>query len=197
MRQTRSSKENAVLLELPKCEPQFLEGASLVVLTAGDFSRLVQVAESSVESLQTPPQYLKSADGTTSHVVLTDDDYNNLIANCPDLDSLFYITMRRKGIGAVGMACFPESAMCVWRGSEVGRDVPSLQPQYRKLRQWLEEKQIIGRVDDGRMIFRRSYTFENPSTAARIITGDSASGNELWKDRKGKTLAERGFGTYR
>lgn len=183
-------------LELPTNEPQFIDGSSFVLLTSADFDRLRFAADFEVWRLNTAPQYLTDDQGIPSHVALIAEDYRSLLFECPHESLVFYITMPRKGPEAIGIPYGFEGVMKVLRGSHVGVVAPSLSATYKRLRQKLIDDGVI-ESEAGTMVFRSSYTFENPSAAASIVTGDSASGNELWKDCEGKTLAERGLGQHR
>ena len=173
--------------------PQYIEDSPFVVLEMPEYERLLRWYD--LETVfRFPPQYLKDADGTQTHVVLIVDEFNALLANLPNSAFTFSIDMPHKAVQACGMLHWPEKAMTVFRGSLVGDVVPSLQLPYKKLRQKLIDEKTIG-VNLGQLMFLRHYTFDDPSTAARIVTGDSASGNALWKNGDDKSLKELGYGT--
>jgi hypothetical protein len=171
--------------------PQCIEDSPYVVLRVCEYERLQQWSPATAHS--SPPQFLKDGDGKMTHVVLMDRDYLELLANEPSPDYLFHIIMPQKRVVACGIPCPPEG-MAVLRGSVVGYSVPSF--PYEELKQTLIDDDVIAQTA-GQWVFKRDFTFENPSTAACIVTGNSKNGNDVWKDRNGVSLKERGLGKSR
>jgi hypothetical protein len=173
--------------------PQYIEDSPFVVLEVPEYERLLQWYDPETV-FRLPPQFLKDGDGTQTHVVLIADEFNASLANLPNSAFIFSIDMPHKAVQAWGMLHWPDKAMTVFRGSLVGDVVPSLQPAHKTLRQKLIDDKIIG-VNRCQLMFLRNHTFDDPSTAARIVTGVSASGNAWWKNGDGKSLKELGYGT--
>jgi hypothetical protein len=177
-------------------QPQYIEDSPYVVLRVGDYIDLLEGFDDPLAACRNKPQVLKDAGGTATHVVLMNTYFQEVLENQIDSEFLFYIKMPKKQIVAKGLPCWPEDAMTVLSGSSVGDAVSSLQPQYRSLRQMLIDNNVVGTVD-GQLVFCTSWTFDNPSTAARIVTGDSVNGNNWWKDRHNVALKDRGMGARR
>ena len=69
----------------------------------------------------------------------------------------------------------------------------SLRPAIRELRQKLVDDGVF--VKDGDIYsFTREYQFKSPSAAACVIAGNPRSGMDAWRDLKGRSLKELGFG---
>lgn len=69
----------------------------------------------------------------------------------------------------------------------------SLRPALRELRQKLLDEGVF--VEDGEVYsFAREYIFKSPSAAACVIAGNPRSGMDAWRDLKGRSLKELGYG---
>tara|TARA_R110001583_G_scaffold112477_1_gene261858 strand:+ start:1070 stop:2149 length:1080 start_codon:yes stop_codon:yes gene_type:complete len=69
----------------------------------------------------------------------------------------------------------------------------SLRPAIRELRQKLVDDGVL--VKDGDIYsFTCEYQFKSPSAAACVIAGNPRSGMDAWRDLKGRSLKELGFG---
>jgi hypothetical protein len=170
--------------------PQYIEDSQFVVLRIADYENLLQWYSEPAKVYRFPPQCLKDAAGTQTHVVLIEDEFKELLVNLPSSEFIFSIEMPNKAVRAWGMLHLPDKAMTVFRGSLVGDVVDSLQEPYRRLRRRLVEENTIGTLVC-QEAFLANYTFDNPSTAARVVTGDSFDGYIVWK-KNGKSLKELG-----
>ncbi len=62
-------------------------------------------------------------------------------------------------------------------------------PWPRNMRQALKADGILTEVGD-RLVFRKSFEFSSPSSAAAVVHGGHANGLTAWKTKRGKTLKE-------
>jgi hypothetical protein len=139
------------------------------------------------------PQVLVNVRGMTSHVVLLRCEYDELI-DYGRSNAIFYIHMPEKDVHAAGhFSCDTRAPwIIVFRGSTLGREVRSLEEPYVQKREELKSKGIVV-LENGIMKFAQHHTFENAGEAARVIEGCPVSVNLAWKDRDGKTFADRGY----
>jgi len=177
-----------MLIEDEVC-PEFIENSPFVVLRLRQYESLTRWGNTH----PTPPQFLEIGGGVRTHVVILEDDFRYLMGNQPD--PLLHIEMPRKGVIAFG-AIWPDNGITVFEGSQVGEMAPKFPATYRNLRHRLEQRKVIGKID-GRMLFLRGYGFDNPSAAASIVTGNSADGNDFWKDKYGRSIKNLGLGNSR
>lgn len=80
----------------------------------------------------------------------------------------------------------------VLRGSEaVAQERASSEkwPWPRNMRQTLKADGILTESGD-RLVFRKSFEFSSPSSAAAVVHGGHANGLTAWKTKQGKTLKE-------
>lgn len=171
---------------------QEIEGSSLKVFAKSVFDQLMAQA---MEPCDINPQILEDRKNSRTFVVLSDDDFNTLEVQQPEEEYLFFLDMPRKNVSARAVV-HDDGGITVLRGSTVGEEVQSMDDKYRETRKRLIDTGVIG-FADGRLMFLKSCELANRSEAACIVSGDSKSGNEIWKDRNGKTLAERGMGRHR
>lgn len=69
----------------------------------------------------------------------------------------------------------------------------SLRPAIKALRQELANSGIL--IEDGEVFsFTQEYTFKSPSAAACVIAGNPRSGMDAWRDMKGQSLKDLGYG---
>lgn len=160
-----------------------IEGTPLILLPEHEFKRLLDDA---MEPCHLEGRTLTCPD--TRNVVLTSDAWDELQDQQPDEDWLFCLDMPKKGVFAKAVVYDDGTnvGISVLRGSTVGEPVPSMPDVYRKKRQGLIDIGVIKAS-----AFSSACQLENPSEAACILTGDSKSGNEMWRDRRGRTLGER------
>ena len=82
----------------------------------------------------------------------------------------------------------------VTKGSTANiQQAKSLRPTIRELRQELIEKGILVE-DKGVYSFTKEYIFKSPSAAACVIAGNPRSGMDAWRNMKGQSLKELGYG---
>ncbi|MEM7785197.1 MAG: DUF4357 domain-containing protein, partial [Planctomycetota bacterium] len=126
----------------------------------------------------------------------------SLINECPSDDSIFILEMKNKGVYAEAeVSPDPENDWIrVFEGAMIGEVTPSFKEKnkgsYAKERRKLESLGIIGERY-GKLTLLQEHTFENYSEAACILSGNSLNGNDVWKDKDGKSLKERGLGLKR
>ena len=124
------------------------------------------------------------------HVIVPQSNYDDLVCSYPDKSEMFVLEMPVKGAYAEArIALDPDEPwIVVFAGAEIGKAVLTMKEQAKRKRRQLENEKVIV---DGKLV--KNYTFDNYSVAAGVITGDSVSGNVLWK-QDGKTLKDLGIG---
>jgi hypothetical protein len=137
-----------------------------------------------------------SADTTS----LPQNDTNSLPSNesnqqsSPVVDTLFLFEAKQaKAAGhPVGEMSKPE--FLVTKGSTANvAQAKSLRPAIRELRQKLLDDGVI--VKEGDIYsFVCECKFKSPSAAACVIAGNPRSGMDAWRDLKGRSLKELGYG---
>lgn len=82
----------------------------------------------------------------------------------------------------------------VTKGSTANiQQAKSLRPAITELRQELVSTGIL--VEDGKVFsFAHEYIFKSPSAAACVIAGNPRSGMDAWRDMKGQSLKDLGYG---
>lgn len=79
----------------------------------------------------------------------------------------------------------------VFKGSTATKNtVASFSEGSRKLREFLISEGVLSSNNDELYVFESDYTFNSPSAASDLITGNSTSGWKKWKNINGKTLEE-------
>lgn len=169
-------------------EPHRIPGSSLWILREAEFKWLMDNAG---DYCDCEPQFLDDPATGSRFVVLTEDDWSMLECEQPSEEQLFFLKMPQKEVKA--RAVVYDGGITVLAGSNVGKEVKSLQADYREERQYLIDMGVISESKSGLLEFRKSWPFKNPSRAARIVTGDSKSGNDMWKDRHDRSLPDRGM----
>lgn len=92
----------------------------------------------------------------------------------------------------VGQMSAPE--FLVKKGSTVNiTQAKSLRPAILNLRQKLLDEGILIEAGDV-YTFAHEYKFQSPSAAACVIAGNPRSGMDAWRDLKGRSLKELGYG---
>ncbi len=132
--------------------------------------------------------------------LLSQDDTNSLPFNESNQqsslaeDTLFLFDAKQaKAAGQpVGEMSKPE--FLVKKGSTANvAQAKSLRPAIRELRQELLDNGIL--VQEGDIYsFACEYKFKSPSAAACVIAGNPRSGMDAWRDLKGRSLKELGYG---
>tara|TARA_Y100000780_G_scaffold232295_1_gene262444 strand:- start:7736 stop:8455 length:720 start_codon:yes stop_codon:yes gene_type:complete len=133
-------------------------------------------------------------------VSVTENDTDSLLANesthqilSIENDLFLFEAKQAKAAGhPVGEMSKPE--FLVTKGSTANiAQAKSLRPAIRELRQKLVDDGVF--VKDGDIYsFTREYQFKSPSAAACVIAGNPRSGMDAWRDLKGRSLKELGFG---
>lgn len=96
------------------------------------------------------------------------------------------LTLKVKGLNA--KAHFTNEGIVVLATSQVAENIKeSLSSGYKRLREQLISKGIIGKTDEG-YVFVKNHLFKSPSQAAAIIVGYSINGRHHWQTKGGKTL---------
>ena len=72
-------------------------------------------------------------------------------------------------------------------------EAKSLRPAIRELRQKLVDDGVLA-TDGDIYSFTCEYKFKSPSAAACVIAGNPRSGMDAWRDLKGRSLKELGYG---
>ena len=82
----------------------------------------------------------------------------------------------------------------VTKGSTANiQQAKSLRPAIKELRQELANSGIL--IEDGEVFsFTQEYSFKSPSAAACVIAGNPRSGMDAWRDMKGRSLKDLGYG---
>jgi hypothetical protein len=115
------------------------------------------------------------------------------------LEPLADLTGKQKDIyfikaarGANGSAVVTNEGVVVIEGTEIATStVPSMASAFINQRQKLIDQGVIQKAN-GKLVFTKDYLFSSPSTAAAIVMGRNANGRIEWKDKKGKTLKDKG-----
>jgi hypothetical protein len=144
-----------------------------------------------IDLKESPPSY---------EVSVTQDDTNSLSSNesihqsiSTENDLFLFEAKQAKAAGhPVGEMSKPE--FLVTKGSTANiAQAKSLRPAIRELRQKLADDGVF--VKDGDIYsFTCEYQFKSPSAAACVIAGNPRSGMDAWRDLKGRSLKELGFG---
>lgn len=115
----------------------------------------------------------------------------------PQEETLFLFEAKQaKAVGLpVGGMNTPE--FLVKKGSTVNiSQAKSLRPAIRELRKRLLNDGIL--IEAGEVYsFAHEYLFKSPSAAASVIAGNPRSGMDAWRDLKGHSLKELGYGKKR
>lgn len=109
-------------------------------------------------------------------------------------DVLFLFEAKKAKAGGHPVGDMSKPEFFVSKGSTANIAVAkSLRPAIRELRQKLLDEGVL--VEDGEVYsFTREYTFKSPSLAACVIAGNPRSGMDAWRDLKGRSLKELGYG---
>lgn len=109
-------------------------------------------------------------------------------------DILFLFEAKKAKAGGHPVGDMSKPEFFVGKGSTANIAVAkSLRPAIRELRQKLLDEGVL--MEDGEVYsFTREYTFKSPSLAACVIAGNPRSGMDAWRDLKGRSLKELGYG---
>lgn len=109
-------------------------------------------------------------------------------------DPLFLFEVKKAKAAGHPVGDMSKPEFVVGKGSTANVAVAkSLRPAVRELRQKLLDEGIL--VEDGEVYsFFSEYSFQSPSLAASVIAGNPRSGMDAWRDLKGRSLKELGYG---
>ncbi len=109
-------------------------------------------------------------------------------------DVLFLFEAKKAKAGGHPVGDMSKPEFVVGKGSTANVAVAkSLRPAIRELRQKLLDEGVL--VEDGEVYsFTCDYSFKSPSLAACVIAGNPRSGMDAWRDLKGRSLKELGYG---
>ncbi|MBY6226421.1 anti-phage-associated DUF3780 domain-containing protein [Ferrimonas balearica] len=109
-------------------------------------------------------------------------------------DTLFLFEAKQAKAGGHPVGDMSKPEFLVQKGSTANiKEAKSLRPALRELRQELVNEKVL--VEEGDVYsFSREYTFKSPSAAACVIAGNPRSGMDAWRDPKGRSLKELGYG---
>jgi hypothetical protein len=173
-----STTTSSTLLKSADTKPESSKDESTVLQTAKDVKDSLPIHKYSVIEGDTNPL---SADDSTNKVL-------------PTVNDLFLFEAKKaKAAGhPVGEMNKPE--FLVTKGSTANiEQAKSLRPAIKELRQKLVDDGVF--VKDGDIYsFAKEYQFKSPSAAACVIAGNPRSGMDAWRDLKGRSLKELGFG---
>lgn len=151
-------------------------------------SSALQTAENMKEPL---PAYEVSIIQDDTNSIPSDESTHQILSTNDDL--FLFEAKKAKAAGhPVGETNKPE--FLVTKGSTANiEQAKSLRPAIRELRQKLVDDGVF--VKDGDIYsFTCEYQFKSPSAAACVIAGNPRSGMDAWRDLKGRSLKELGFG---
>ena len=101
------------------------------------------------------------------------------------------VSMNRKS-GVKAQAVFLDGELTVRKGSQAEPDIGELGNGKEIVighRDNLRERMLL--VEDGEtLLFSKDVTFDNPSLAAKIVSGRSLNGWDVWKCKDGRTLGD-------
>lgn len=173
-----SNTISSVLLKSADTKPQPTKVETTALPTAKDIK----------ESL---PGYEVSVTDDYSNSSPPNESANKVLPTENDL--FLFESKQAKAAGhPVGEMSKPE--FLVTKGSTANiAQAKSLRPAIRELRQKLVDDGVF--VKDGDIYsFTCEYQFKSPSAAACVIAGNPRSGMDAWRDLKGRSLKELGFG---
>jgi hypothetical protein len=79
----------------------------------------------------------------------------------------------------------------VFKGALGRKEARTMVPTYEALRNALINEGALVETPDGESLeLTRNYIFDSPSAAASVLVAGSRSGRQVWKDARGKTLAD-------
>lgn len=115
-------------------------------------------------------------------------------SSSPSAEALFLFEAKQAKAAGYPIGDMSKPEFVVSKGSTANiQQAKSLRPAIKELRQELVKKQIL--FEDGEVYsFATEYTFTSPSAAACVIAGNPRSGMDAWRDMKGRSLKELGYG---
>jgi hypothetical protein len=140
---------------------------------------------------ESPSSYKILASQDDNKLVIPNESSQKSLSTKNDL--FLFEAKQAKAVGQpVGEMSKPE--FLVTKGSTANiAQAKSLRPAIRELRQKLLDDGVL--VNDGDIYsFACEYQFKSPSAAACVIAGNPRSGMDAWRDLKGHSLKELGYG---
>jgi len=156
-------------------------------------------AKSKSSELDSNSENIKEPKTIYTNSLLQDDktlsSANEPIAEESPLENTLFLFEAKKAKAAghpIGEMSKPK--FVVTKGSTANiAHAKSLRPALRELRQKLLDEGVF--VEEGQVYsFAREYTFKSPSAAACVVAGNPRSGMDAWRDLKGRSLKELGYG---
>tara|TARA_R110002094_G_scaffold208489_1_gene179006 strand:+ start:4041 stop:5120 length:1080 start_codon:yes stop_codon:yes gene_type:complete len=140
---------------------------------------------------ESSPSYEASVTEDDTNSLPSDESTHQILSTENDL-FLFEAKQAKAAGHPIGEMSKPE--FLVTKGSTANiAQAKSLRPAIRELRQKLVDDGVF--VKDGDIYsFTCEYQFKSPSAAACVIAGNPRSGMDAWRDLKGRSLKELGFG---
>ena len=143
------------------------------------------IAESDRAEMEEFLENIRILVSTLGHKVF--EEKREIISPKQAAKETFFITAAR---GADAQGKPTSDGFVVFKGSKVASStVPSITDNFKRLREQLIEKGIIG-VKNEEMEFFEDYVFSSPSTAAVMVMGRNANGLTEWKLKNGRTLKD-------
>ena len=115
------------------------------------------------------------------------------ITSSPE-ETLFLFEAKQAKAAGYPIGDSSKPGFVVTKGSTANiQQAKSLRPAIKELRQELATSGIL--IEDGKVFsFTQEYTFKSPSAAACVIAGNPRSGLDAWRDMKGQSLKDLGYG---
>lgn len=115
-------------------------------------------------------------------------------ANSSLEETLFLFEAKQAKAAGHPIGDMSKPGFVVTKGSTANiQQAKSLRPAIKELRQELATSGIL--IEDGEVLsFTQEYTFKSPSAAACVIAGNPRSGMDAWRDMKGQSLKDLGYG---
>ncbi len=115
-------------------------------------------------------------------------------ANSSPEDTLFLFEAKQAKAAGYPIGDRIKPGFVVTKGSTANiQQAKSLRPAVKALRQELATNGIL--IEEGEVFsFTQEYTFKSPSAAACVIAGNPRSGMDAWRDMKGQSLKDLGYG---
>ncbi|AFT74738.1 hypothetical protein AMEC673_10220 [Alteromonas macleodii str. 'English Channel 673'] len=115
-------------------------------------------------------------------------------ANSSSEETLFLFEAKQAKAAGHPIGDRSKPGFVVTKGSTANiQHAKSLRPAIKELRQELATRGIL--IEDGKVFsFTQEYTFKSPSAAACVIAGNPRSGMDAWRNMKGESLKDLGYG---
>lgn len=115
-------------------------------------------------------------------------------ANSSSEETLFLFEAKKAKAAGHPIGDRSKPGFVVTKGSTANiQPAKSLRPAIKELRQELVTSGVL--IEDGEVLsFIQEYTFKSPSAAACVIAGNPRSGMDAWRDMKGQSLKDLGYG---